>query len=201
MQIWLAIRTCLKDKIFVTGGRAGRAEFWWFTLFTILVRAAMYPLNLVGYVAIIFSIVSFLLFIGNYTSLTRRLHDTNRSIIHCFPLVVGLLLALVGFFTNVRLAVTVGEVLAGATLIYLLVLCALPGTPGPNKYGEPMPLGAKPAAPDAAAPDAPASRESQAPAATSEPNHAALKDKGAPKRQKQAPQPQATRPKHARKFK
>ena len=72
MQIWLAIRTCLKDKIFVTGGRAGRAEFWWFTLFTILVRAAMYPLNLVGYVAIIFSIVSFLLFIGNYTSLTRR---------------------------------------------------------------------------------------------------------------------------------
>ena len=187
MQIWLAIRTCLKDKIFVTGGRAGRAEFWWFTLFTILVRAAMYPLNLVGYVAIIFSIV--------------RLHDTNRSIIHCFPLVVGLLLALVGFFTNVRLAVTVGEVLAGATLIYLLVLCALPGTPGPNKYGEPMPLGAKPAAPDAAAPDAPASRESQAPDATSEPNHAALKDKGAPKRQKQAPQPQATRPKHARKFK
>ena len=116
MQIWLAIRTCLKDKIFVTGGRSGRAEFWWFTLFTILVRAAMYPLNLVGYVAIIFSIVSFLLFIGNYTSLTRRLHDTNRSIIHCFPLVVGLLLALVGFFTNVRLAVTVGEVLAGADL-------------------------------------------------------------------------------------
>lgn len=196
MQIWLAIRTCLKDKIFVTGGRAGRAEFWWFTLFTILVRAAMYPLNLVGYVAIIFSIVSFLLFIGNYTSLTRRLHDTNRSIIHCFPLVVGLLLALVGFFTNVRLAVTVGEVLAGATLIYLLVLCALPGTQGPNKYGEPMPLGAKPADLDDAAP-----REAPAPTATSEPDHAALKDKGAPKRQKQAPQPQATRPKHQRKFK
>ena len=73
MPIWLAIKTCLKDKLFVTGGRAGRAEFWWFTIFTILVRVAMYPLNLAGYAGIIFAAVSFLLFIGNYTVLTRRL--------------------------------------------------------------------------------------------------------------------------------
>ena len=144
MPIWLAIKTCLKDKLFVTGGRAGRAEFWWFTLFTILVRVAMYPLNLAGYAGIIFAAVSFLLFIGNYTVLTRRLHDTDRSIIHAFPLIVGLLLGLAGFFMNVRLAVTVGEVIAAAAFVYLLVLCALPGTKGTNRYGEPMPLGAAP---------------------------------------------------------
>ena len=186
MHIWLAIRTCLKDKLFVTGGRAGRPEFWWFTLFTIIVRIAMYPLNLAGYIAIIFSAVSFILFIGNYTVLTRRLHDTNRSIIHAFPLIIGLLLGLIGFLMNVRLAVVVGEGLAALAFVYLLVLCALPGTKGDNRYGAPMPLGVAPV--EAAVTPAPAPEPQELPAE---------------KPRKAQPQPQAPRerPKHKRKFK
>ena len=189
MPIWLAIKTCLKDKLFVTGGRAGRAEFWWFTLFTILVRVAMYPLNLAGYAGIIFAAVSFLLFIGNYTVLTRRLHDTDRSIIHAFPLIVGLLLGLAGFFMNVRLAVTVGEVIAAAAFVYLLVLCALPGTKGANRYGDPMPLGAAPVA--------------ETPVVTRpEPKEEAPVVKTVKKtKPKTPPQPLPERPKHQRKFK
>lgn len=189
MPIWLAIKTCLKDKLFVTGGRAGRAEFWWFTLFTMLVRLALYPLNFAGFAAIIFATVSFLLFVGNYTVLTRRLHDSNRSIIHAFPLIVGLLLCLAGFFTNVRLAVTVGEVMAGASMVYLLVLCALPGTKGDNRYGPPQPLGAAPVetSPVESRPEPQEEKPIATPVKKAKP--------------KTPPQPLPERPKHHRKFK
>lgn len=190
MQIWLAIRTCLKDKLFITGGRAGRAEFWWFTLFSLIVRAAMYPLNLVGYFAIIFSVISFLLFIGNYTVLVRRLHDTGRSIIHAFPLIIGLIVGLAGFLMKINLAVTVAEVIVGVSALYLLVLCALPGTKGPNIFGDPMPLGAK------IEDTVTASERSQEPKAEEEVAPIKKKPKAAPK-----PQVTLERPKHQRKFK
>ena len=90
---------------------------------------------------------------------------------------------------NVRLAVTVGEVIAAAAFVYLLVLCALPGTKGTNRYGEPMPLGAAPV-------------EETPVVSRPEPKEEPPVVKPVKKtKPKTPPQPLPERPKHQRKFK
>jgi uncharacterized membrane protein YhaH (DUF805 family) len=100
-------------------GRALRSEFWWFVLFYVLVsvvvivvasiggiRSTTYTIGLVG-----LAIFGLLTLIPYLAVSVRRLHDTNRS---------GwwLLLSFVPFGSLV-----------------LLIMFALDGTPGPNKYG------------------------------------------------------------------
>lgn len=142
MNTFLAvIKYCLKDKLFYAGGRATRTEFWLFTLFAILVRVILFPLNMIEagamILGMIYAIINFVVFVAHYTVLVRRLHDTNRSAMHFGPFFVGMLLILAGFFLAVPLSVLVGEVLSCAGIIYALVLCALPGTKGSNDYGDP----------------------------------------------------------------
>lgn len=134
------LRTCLKDKIFLTGGRAGRFEFWVFTLFAVIVRAALYPLNLVEYLGILYAVVSFILFIAHYTALIRRLHDTNRGTHHVFPALAGVIVILIGFVMAKPLFVHAGEIVAVLGVLYLIVICSLKGTQGDNRYGPPAPI-------------------------------------------------------------
>ena len=60
-------------------GRASRAEYWWFTLGTILLSAAagaidaFLPGDLLG------TLLSIFLFVPRLAVSVRRLHDTNRS--------------------------------------------------------------------------------------------------------------------------
>jgi uncharacterized membrane protein YhaH (DUF805 family) len=97
-------------------GRAGRPEFWWFQLINI----AIYVLILIvvtaavgfGTAELIASVYSLAVFLPGLGVDIRRLHDTDRS---------GwwVLLGLIPF--------------AGG--LALLVLFALAGTSGPNRYG------------------------------------------------------------------
>lgn len=97
-------------------GRATRGEFWWFLLFFVLtyvaalfVILAVESLRAVAFVALA---VFYLASLVPYLSvMVRRLHDTNRS----------------GWWFWISL-IPFGS-------IVLLVLLALPGTVGPNKYG------------------------------------------------------------------
>ena len=91
-----AIKTCIMVKLFITGGRASRPEFWWFTLFAVAVRLVTYPLTTMAYLGIIYSIINFIVFVAQYTALVRRLHDTNRSGLHIAPALAGLLVGLGG---------------------------------------------------------------------------------------------------------
>lgn len=106
-------------------GRASRSEFWWFQLFIVIVSIPSYLLSFIaGYtgsqslvlVSTGLSLVTWLAVIVPMIAVTvRRLHDTDRS---------GwwYLLALVPF--------------AGlAVLVFML----LPGTPGGNRFGSPVP--------------------------------------------------------------
>ncbi|MCI6864480.1 MAG: DUF805 domain-containing protein [Anaerobiospirillum succiniciproducens] len=138
-----AIKVCLKDKLFITGGRAGRAEFWWFTLFAVAVRVVFLPLNTIQYLGIIYSVINFIVFVGHYTVMVRRLHDTGRSGLHIGPMLVGLLVSFAGFVIVMPLAVTVGEIIAGLGALYVLVLCVLKGDAGDNLFGPPSPLPSK----------------------------------------------------------
>lgn len=143
------LKRCLKDKLFLAAGRASRPEFWYFTLFAVVVRVALYPLNMISpsglsyALGMVYAVINFVIFVAHYTVLVRRLHDTNRSALQVGPVFVGLLLIMLGFFMMVPLAVTVGEVITGIGLIYVLVLCALPGNAGSNLYGDPQPLPSK----------------------------------------------------------
>lgn len=137
------IKTCLKDKIFLAAGRAGRMEFWVFTLFAILIRIILFPLNLITHGAMllgmVYAIINFVIFVAHYTALIRRLHDTNRSAVHVAPVFIGLLLIVGAVFLSLPMLAMAGEVLAGGGLIYVLVLAVLPSNKGSNNYGPEAP--------------------------------------------------------------
>lgn len=98
-------------------GRARRSEYWWFFLF---VNVAVAALSIAGaQVHPILSLVGGLVvlaFILPALAVTaRRLHDTDRS----------------GWW------ILVGIVPFGGLVI--LIMCVLPGTSGPNRFGtEPL---------------------------------------------------------------
>lgn len=111
-----AVSACFsKYATFV--GRANRAEFWYFYLFTILACFAAIILDMVIFgpesgALPITIIVSLALTIPNIAVAVRRLHDTNRS----------------GWWYLVSLIPIAGP-------IALIVFWCLQGTPGQNAYG------------------------------------------------------------------
>ncbi|MCU1054800.1 DUF805 domain-containing protein [Stenotrophomonas maltophilia group sp. RY12688] len=106
-------------------GRASRSEFWWFQLFIMIVSLPLYLLSFyAGYsgsqgLALVVTglgVVMCLAFVlPSIAATIRRLHDTDRS---------GWWL-LLGFVPFVSLV--------------LLVFLLLPGTPGGNRFGAPVP--------------------------------------------------------------
>lgn len=90
-----AISICLEQKYSTISGRASRAEYWWFTLFTYLVYIVIYTLSAVmmfylprlsvaqmfGALLVIglMSIISILLVVPSICVTVRRLHDIGRS--------------------------------------------------------------------------------------------------------------------------
>lgn len=120
-------------------GRAARSEFWWFYLFSTIVSLVLElisrPLGLtigntdyvigeganatvitVAGVSILSTIWSLAILLPTLAVGTRRFHDSNRSAWNWLWL----------------LAIP----LCGLGAIILLIWWILPGTPGPNRYGE-----------------------------------------------------------------
>ena len=120
-----AVNTCLKQKYAIFAGRARRSEYWWFTLFVVLVQIVG-----CGLVMILASVADFLgifammalvvvyvgLIVPGIAVLVRRLHDTGRT----------------GWWFWIMLVPMIGP-------IVLLVFLCLCGTEGDNAYG-PDPL-------------------------------------------------------------
>ncbi len=148
-----AIRICFEKYVNFTG-RARRAEYWWFYLFTVLVRIVTSILDSAatqGGRFAPFSTLGFLaLLLPWLAAWTRRMHDTNRSGFWVLGFCVGLFV-LAGSL-GVGLAMqedTHGQgsiVLIGLSsvgflgvLIWSIVMVCLEGTRGPNRYG-PDPL-------------------------------------------------------------
>jgi len=95
-------------------GRAGRQEFWMFALINFgIVIALNIVTNLLG-LGILSFIYNLAVFLPSLAVTIRRLHDTDR----------------IGWWALVALIPFLGWII-------LLVLMALPGTPGPNRYGPP----------------------------------------------------------------
>ena len=138
-------------------GRAQRSEFWWFTLFIVVSQVIL------GFIPVPFIGAVYLLavLLPSLAVTARRLHDTDRSVRWwIITLLTGFLgtIALIAFlfwaaigsggsdgYGALGLVLGIGLFLLawlfvnGVGVIVLLVLCALPGTVGPNRYG-PDPL-------------------------------------------------------------
>lgn len=117
MSFFEAVAACL-SKYATFSGRASRAEFWWFVLFTLLaamiINALFAPFlgQQTGLgLAMIFLVLMLLpsLAVG-----ARRLHDMNAS----------------GWWQLLHIS--------GVGSLILYVWMTLRGTPGANRFGEPV---------------------------------------------------------------
>jgi uncharacterized membrane protein YhaH (DUF805 family) len=134
----------------VFGGRATRAQYWWFYLFLVLVNVPIYWLaDAVPRVGVPLSWVWAALTITPFLAvMSRRLHDTGHSLwwggapfLAMLPVLLAellrpQLLKSRGLMLACFLALLLGVVVL---MIRLLVLLCSRGDAGVNRYGAPAP--------------------------------------------------------------
>lgn len=141
MEFKEAVKSCLTRKYCSFKGRASRSEFWWFALFTLLLNIAV---AIVGAIAPdVTSILSFVqglwLMLPTLGVAARRLHDRDLSGWWQALPVALMLPCLIGLAADAAWLLVAAALAAGAASIGLMVVYALRGTPGPNRFG-PDPL-------------------------------------------------------------
>ncbi len=131
-------------------GRAPRAEYWWFYLLSIIlyivatVIDSLLGLSIVGPYGPVTLLVAIGLLIPYLAATVRRLHDRNHSgwwVLAPFlpyAIVIALVAQAGGDLTTSTSVGAVGilTIVAGIAAIVLFVFLVLPGTKGPNGYGE-----------------------------------------------------------------
>ena len=141
MEFKEAVTICLTKKYCRLKGRASRSEFWWFCLFTFILNIIVALLGslLPALGSIVSAVQALWLLLPTVGVTTRRLHDRNLSgwwqllpLAAAVPAIAGAVLESDG------LLMLAGGVVALASLA-LLVMYALRGTVGPNRFG-PDPL-------------------------------------------------------------
>jgi len=130
MRLGTAISTCM-EKFVTFSGRASRAEYWWFILFTTLlavIGSLLHP-KLYDFVTLTFLVPT--LAVG-----WRRMHDIGRpGALVLLPL-VGVPLTTLGVMTGMAKLVTIGCGIIILSGLYCMVLMIISGDIGANKYGD-----------------------------------------------------------------
>ena len=105
----------MRDNYANFTGRARRSEYWYFTLFNVIISivlfALIFVLPIIGFV--LYCLYSLMIIIPSLAVTVRRLHDVNKS----------------GWFYFIVFIPLIG-------VFWLLVLLATEGDAGPNQYGE-----------------------------------------------------------------
>lgn len=162
MSFGAAVSSAL-SKYATFSGRAGRPEFWWFTLFTLIVSIVsgvadtLLGIAFTNDLEVVNALTGLLLLLPSLSVTARRLHDTGRSgwwmllpTVPAFVAVGAVLLATVAFGGGFNLGpVEVAVLVIPAALasiagsIVLLVFLCFDSSPGANKFGPstkpPMP--------------------------------------------------------------
>lgn len=140
-------------KTFVWRGRSTRAEYWWPVLAYFLINLCIQVMSLfaglmwvnaafcLSIMALLFAVANILPGLAVYV---RRFHDRGKSAWFAFvPYFVVLgscafiwLATQTGLMTFLILAF-VGMLAYFVMFVVWMVFLALPGTPGPNRYGDP----------------------------------------------------------------
>ena len=141
MEFKEAVTLCLTKKYCRLKGRASRSEFWWFCLFTFILNLLVALLGslLPALGSIVSAVQALWLLLPTVGVTTRRLHDRNFSgWWQALPL-AALLPAVAGAVLEANWLLMLAGCGAGLASLWLLILYALKGTAGPNRYG-PDPL-------------------------------------------------------------
>jgi uncharacterized membrane protein YhaH (DUF805 family) len=148
-----AIRVCF-EKYATFSGRARRAEYWWFYLFTIIVRFGTGILDGIaagGTKVQPFSAIAGLALLVPWLAVwTRRMHDTGRSGFWVLGFCIAIFALIIGIVAGVGIEAETHQegaaVMAGicglgivGVMIWAIVMVCLDGQRGPNQYG-PDPL-------------------------------------------------------------
>jgi uncharacterized membrane protein YhaH (DUF805 family) len=132
-------------------GRAPRAEYWWFYLGYIILYAILTILTRISAIFGILGIVYLGLIIPMIAVGVRRLHDTNRTgwwlLAPMIPYLIGLAMIVPAIISGAAGGVNpfnmaslgaagiffmIGFVMA----IVVFIFTVLPGTKGPNRFGD-----------------------------------------------------------------
>ena len=141
MEFKEAVHTCLTKKYCCFKGRASRSEFWWFCLFTLIMNFVVALLGslLPTLGSIISAVQALWLLLPTVGVTTRRLHDRNFSgWWQALPLAAALP-AIAGAVLEANWLLMLAGCAAGLASLVLLIVYALKGTAGPNRFG-PDPL-------------------------------------------------------------
>ncbi len=111
-----AVRKCFRQ--YASGkGRAGRAEYFWWLLFNVIVGVVAGVLNFAAGTEAFGTLAYAALLLPSVAVGIRRLHDTDRA----------------GPWMFIAFVPIIGP-------IVLLIFFLQKGTPGPNRFGEPTGL-------------------------------------------------------------
>ena len=137
------LRICLKDKSFHFYGRLSRRDFWLFyasTLLFVAVSVLFLWVPVVG--SLIMALLVIYLVWCQSSAMVRRLHDRNYSgkwVLLPFVLLVLYFVARMPLYTlhpeQATWALTAIAILGAGSYLLLLVLCALAGQVGSNRFG------------------------------------------------------------------
>ena len=137
MEFKEAVKICLTKKYCCLKGRASRSEFWWFCLFTFILNIIVGLLGsiLPAFGSIVSAVQALWLLLPTVGVTTRRLHDRNLSgWWQALPL-AAVLPAIAGAVLDAEGLLILAGCAAGLASLALLVVYALRGTAGPNRFG------------------------------------------------------------------
>ena len=135
------------NNYFVFGGRATRAEFWWWQLFNVAIQIVGSIVDAVtGLPSIFGTLLGLALLIPSISLATRRLHDINKSgwwqLLWLLPVAIGIIIALVSWIADLHdwafygTAIAILIVFTLIVVVLLIYLYVRQGDDGSNKYGE-----------------------------------------------------------------
>ena len=141
MEFKEAVNTCLTKKYCCFKGRASRSEFWWFCLFTFIMNLVVALLGslLPALGSIVSAVLGLWLLLPTVGVTTRRLHDRNLSGWWQVLPLAAVLPAIAGAVLEADWLLMLAGCAAGFASLALLIIYALRGTAGPNRFG-PDPL-------------------------------------------------------------
>jgi len=113
INVWKTVAT---ERFAQFDGRAGQGEYWWFFIANAIIAIGLVVLSaVVSWIFLLLYIIFILaMIVPGLAVAVRRLHDSDKS----------------GWMILVSVIPLVGSII-------LLVLLAMAGTPGDNKYGPP----------------------------------------------------------------
>ncbi len=143
MSFWQAVQTCFQKYIDFSG-RAGRAEYWWFTLFLVVASIVLGIFDAMTFgieldsPQVFSNIFAIATLIPSLAVTWRRFHDINKSGWWC--LLMFAIMVIGGAFIGAGIVISAGLVGLGILallggLIWNIIWAATPGDMGENQYG------------------------------------------------------------------